>query len=115
MGTRFLLTAESPVPDATAARYFAAGVADVTVTDRIDGLPQRVVRNELVQRLERGSAPLRLLRALRSALAYRRLSGASVPQLLRSGLALRQHERLTRTQMLMAANAATCRAARWRA
>jgi nitronate monooxygenase len=105
MGTRFLLTAESPVPDATAARYFAAGVADVYVTDRIDGLPQRVVRNELTQRLEHGSAPLRLLRALSSALAYRRLSGASLPQLLRSALALRQHERLTRTQMLMAANA----------
>jgi NAD(P)H-dependent flavin oxidoreductase YrpB (nitropropane dioxygenase family) len=105
MGTRFLLTAESPVPDATAARYFAASVADVYVTDRIDGLPQRVVRNELTQRLEHGSAPLRLLRALQSALAYRRLSGASVRQLLRSALALRSHERLTRTQMLMAANA----------
>jgi NAD(P)H-dependent flavin oxidoreductase YrpB (nitropropane dioxygenase family) len=105
LGTRFLLTAESPVPDATAARYFAASVADVYVTDRIDGLPQRVVRNELTQRLEHGSAPLRLLRALQSALAYRRLSGASVRQLLRSALALRSHERLTRTQMLMAANA----------
>jgi NAD(P)H-dependent flavin oxidoreductase YrpB (nitropropane dioxygenase family) len=105
LGTRFLLTAESPVPEATAARYFAASVADVYVTDRIDGLPQRVVRNELTQRLEHGSAPLRLLRALQSALAYRRLSGASVRQLLRSALALRSHERLTRTQMLMAANA----------
>lgn len=105
MGTRFLLSAESPVPDATLARYFAANVDDIRVTTEVDGLPQRVIVNALVQRLESGSAPVRLLRALRSALAYRALSGASLRELLRSGLALRRSEKLTRTQMLMAANA----------
>ena len=105
MGTRFLLTRESPVPDVSAKRYLEAGVDDVLVTDRIDGLPQRVVRNELVDRLEKSSGPLLLLRALQSALAYRKLSGASLPELLRSAFALRQRERLTRSQMLMAANA----------
>ena len=105
MGTRFLLTRESPVPDASAKRYLEARVEDVLVTDRIDGLPQRVVRNELVDRLEHSSAPLLLWRALRSALAYRKVSGASIPELLRSGFALRRRERLTRAQMLMAANA----------
>lgn len=105
MGTRFLLTAESPVPDATLARYFAANVDDIRVTTEVDGLPQRVIVNDLVRRLESGSAPARLVRALRSALAYRRLSGASLADLLRSGLALRRSEKLTRTQMLMAANA----------
>jgi nitronate monooxygenase len=105
MGTRFLLTRESPVPDVSARRYLGARVEDVLVTDRIDGLPQRVVRNELVDRLERSSAPLLLLRALRSALAYRRLSGVSLPELLRSAFALRRRERLTRAQMLLSANA----------
>jgi NAD(P)H-dependent flavin oxidoreductase YrpB (nitropropane dioxygenase family) len=105
MGTRFLLTRESPVPDATAARYLAAGVGDVLVTDRIDGLPQRVLRNELVDRLERSGPVSLLIQALRSGLAYRRQSGASFLELLRSALALRRHERLTRSQMLMAANA----------
>jgi NAD(P)H-dependent flavin oxidoreductase YrpB (nitropropane dioxygenase family) len=105
MGTRFLLTRESPVPDVSAKRYLQARVDDVLVTDRIDGLPQRVLRNELVDRLERSSRPLLLLRALRSALAYRKLSGASLPELLRSVFALRRRERLTRSQMLMAANA----------
>ncbi len=105
MGTRFLLTRESPVPEVSAKRYLEARVDDVLVTDRIDGLPQRVVRNELVARLERSSAPLLLLRALRSALAYRKVSGASLPELLRSAFALRQRERLTRSQMLLAANA----------
>jgi NAD(P)H-dependent flavin oxidoreductase YrpB (nitropropane dioxygenase family) len=105
MGTRFLLTAESPVPDVTAARYFAAGVDDVIVTRDLDGLPQRVVLNELVRELASKGPVARLVLALRNALELRRVTGASIPDLLRSGLAMRRHERLTRTQMLMAANA----------
>ncbi|MFQ5513920.1 MAG: NAD(P)H-dependent flavin oxidoreductase [Myxococcota bacterium] len=105
MGTRFLLTRESPVPEPTRARYLRAAVDDVFVTRAVDGLPQRVVRNELVSRLESSTAVVRLLRALRSALAFRRESGASVGELLRAALRLRQHERLTRSQILMAANA----------
>jgi NAD(P)H-dependent flavin oxidoreductase YrpB (nitropropane dioxygenase family) len=105
MGTRFLLTAESPVPKVTTERYLAAAMDDVLVTRQVDGLPQRVVRNELVDRLE-SSGPVRLLiRALRSGLEFRKLSGASIPQLLRSAMALRSHEKLTRAQTLMAANA----------
>jgi nitronate monooxygenase len=105
MGTRFVLTAESPVPSATTDRFLAASVNDVLVTDRIDGLPQRVVVNELVRRLE-SSNPLALLwQALRSGLAYRKLTGASLREIFAAGLAMRRHERLTRAQMLMAANA----------
>jgi NAD(P)H-dependent flavin oxidoreductase YrpB (nitropropane dioxygenase family) len=105
MGTRFLLTAESPVPKVTTDRYLGAAVDDVLVTKQIDGLPQRVVRNELVDQLESASGLTLLLRAFRSALAFRKVSGASVADLLRSGLAMRKSERLTRSQMLMAANA----------
>jgi nitronate monooxygenase len=105
MGTRFLLTAESPVPTQTAERYLAAQVDDVLVTKQIDGLPQRVVRNELVERLESARGVASLFLAFRNALAFRKLSGASLGDLLRSGLAMRKHERLTRAQMLMAANA----------
>ena len=106
MGTRFLLTAESPVPKATAERYFKAGVNDIPITTEVDGMPQRVVMNELVQRLESSSRIGLLFRALRSALAYRKLSGASIPQLLRSALSMRRGgEKMTRSQILMAANA----------
>lgn len=105
MGTRFLLTAESPVPPVTTDRYLAASLDDVLVTSRIDGLPQRVVRNELVDRLESARGPALLWRAFESALAFRKVSGASLGELLRSGLAMRRHERLTRAQLLMAANA----------
>jgi len=105
MGTRFLLTRESPVPEATARRYLEAEVNDVIVTRQIDGLPQRVIVNELVRKLEETGPGGRLLLAARSALGFRRASGASLRELLRSALALRRSERLTRAQTLMAANA----------
>ena len=105
MGTRFLLTRESPVPRPTIERYLAAKVDDIRVTTEVDGLPQRVIVNEFVTALEAGNAVSRLARALRSGLAYRRLSGASIPELLRAAAAMRQGEKLTRTQTLMAANA----------
>jgi len=105
MGTRFLLTAESPVPPQTAQRYFAAGLIDVIVTSEIDGLPQRVIVNELVRELESKSGVAKLLFALRNALAFRRATGATLPELLRSALALQRNEKLTRAQLLMAANA----------
>jgi NAD(P)H-dependent flavin oxidoreductase YrpB (nitropropane dioxygenase family) len=105
MGTRFLMTAESPVLPDTADRYLAAGLPDVVVTSEIDGLPQRVIVNELVRKLE-GSNPIsRLLFAARNGLAFRKATGVSLLELLRSGLAMRRHEKLSRSQMLMAANA----------
>ncbi len=105
MGTRFLLTAESPVPERTTDRYLEAAIGDVLVTTQVDGMPQRVIRNELVQRLESSNALVRLLRALRSGLEYRRATGASLRDLVRSALSMRRNERLTRAQTLMAANA----------
>ena len=105
MGTRFLLTAESPVPAPTAERYFAATVNDIAVTRQVDGLPQRVILNEFVKKLE-GANPLRaFLWALRSGLEYRKMSGASVGELLSSALTMSRSEDMTRTQTLMAPNA----------
>jgi len=105
MGTRFLLTRESPVPDVTTDRYLRAAVDEIVVTREIDGLPQRVIVNELVRSLESKGTLGRLLFAVRNALAFRRVTGASLGDLLRSGLSMRRHERLSRAQLLMAANA----------
>lgn len=105
MGTRFLLTAESPVPEETAKRYFAATVNDIVVTKEVDGLPQRVIMNEFVSKLEASNALMRLVRALRSGLEYRKLTGASIRELLAAAVAMRRSQGLTRSQMLMAPNA----------
>ncbi|MFI9246403.1 NAD(P)H-dependent flavin oxidoreductase [Streptomyces sp. NPDC053086] len=104
MGTRFLLTSDSTVPDAVKARYLAAAVTDVTVTTKVDGLPHRMLRTELVDALERSGRPASLLRALRHAAAFRRESGMSWGRMVRDGLAMRHGKDMTWSQVLLAAN-----------
>lgn len=106
MGTRFLMTADSPVPQATLARYLAVkDPAAVIVSRAIDGLPQRMIRNELLDELESGSGLRRWRLAVRSGLAYRRHTGLGLGQLLGSALKMRRDGGLSAAQSLMAANA----------
>ncbi|MCB5906003.1 NAD(P)H-dependent flavin oxidoreductase [Streptomyces pinistramenti] len=104
MGTRFLLTSDSTVPDAVKARYLAASVRDVTVTTKVDGLPHRMLRTDLVTALERSGRTAALLRAVRHAAAFRKRSGLRWSQLARDGLALRRGKGLSWSQVLLAAN-----------
>ncbi|MEU6861856.1 nitronate monooxygenase [Streptomyces sp. NPDC046876] len=104
MGTRFLLTSDSTVPDAVKARYLAAGVKDVTVTTAVDGLPHRMLRTELVASLERAGRARALLRAVRHAAAFRKVSGLSWPRMVRDGLAMKHGKDLSWSQVLLAAN-----------
>ncbi|WP_406257255.1 NAD(P)H-dependent flavin oxidoreductase [Streptomyces nigra] len=104
MGTRFLLTSDSTVPDAVKARYLAATVADVTVTRAVDGLPHRMLRTELVEALERSGRVRALARAVRAAAGYRALSGTGWRRMLQEGRALRHGKDLTWSQVLLAAN-----------
>ncbi|WP_031090461.1 NAD(P)H-dependent flavin oxidoreductase [Streptomyces sp. NRRL WC-3549] len=104
MGTRFLLTSDSTVPDAVKAKYLAAGVKDVTVTTQVDGLPHRMLRTAMVDALERSGRAASTLRALRHASAFRKETGASWPQLVRDGLAMKHGKELTWSQVLLAAN-----------
>jgi NAD(P)H-dependent flavin oxidoreductase YrpB (nitropropane dioxygenase family) len=105
MGTRFLLTQESHVPPLVKARYTAATVFDTVVTTAIDGAPQRVIRTDVVDRLERAPRLLRLPRAAFAALRFRKTTGTSLRDLVREGRAMRQHQDLTLSQLAMAANA----------
>jgi len=52
MGTRFLLTSDSPVADAVKRVYLAAGLDGTVVTTRVDGMPLRVLRTTMIDRLE---------------------------------------------------------------
>ncbi|MFG2194052.1 NAD(P)H-dependent flavin oxidoreductase [Streptomyces sp. NPDC048639] len=104
MGTRFLLTSDSTVPDAVKAAYLAAAVRDVTVTRKVDGLPHRMLRSDLVDSLERSGRSRALLRAVRHAAAFRKVSGLSWRRMVRDGLALRHGKDLTWSQVLLAAN-----------
>ena len=52
-------------------------VADTVVTARIDGVPHRVLRTEFVDELEHTNAVTSLPRALRNAVAFKKMSGTS--------------------------------------
>ncbi|WP_329121741.1 NAD(P)H-dependent flavin oxidoreductase [Streptomyces sp. NBC_01353] len=104
MGTRFLLTSDSTVPDAVKARYLAATVKDVTVTTAVDGLPHRMLRTEMVAALERAGRVRALAQAVRRAAGFRRISGLSWSRMIRDGLAMKHGKDLSWSQVLLAAN-----------
>ena len=105
MGTRFLLTSDSSVPQAVKDFYLGKGVTDTVVTVQVDGVPHRVLRTELVDRLESGRGKaLALPRAGLNALRFRKLTGLSLRSMLRDGQAMRKSMDLSWSQMVMAAN-----------
>ena len=104
MGTRFLLTSDSKVPEEVKQIYLGTTLTGTVVSRAIDGAPQRVIRTRLVDGLER-SRLTRLPRAVRNALRFRRLTGASRRDLLREGRAMRKNQDLSWSQLAMAANA----------
>jgi NAD(P)H-dependent flavin oxidoreductase YrpB (nitropropane dioxygenase family) len=103
MGTRFLLTRESTVPDAVKQAYLASGLTDTVVTTRVDGRPHRVLRTALIDELERRPARS-LLHAVRNAARFHKLTGLSWPAMIRDGRSMRRANDLTWAQVIMAAN-----------
>jgi NAD(P)H-dependent flavin oxidoreductase YrpB (nitropropane dioxygenase family) len=105
MGTRFLLTQESTVPEAVKQAYLDTSVTGTVVTTAVDGYPQRVIRTALIERLERSGFFGRLVSALRHAWALSEETGTSMTDLVREGTAMKRAGRLTWPQVAMAANA----------
>ncbi len=64
---------------------------------RLDGVPHRVLRTPLVDQLDRAGRPDGWLagRSARNAVAFRRASGPTWPELIREGLAMRRGTGLT--------------------
>jgi NAD(P)H-dependent flavin oxidoreductase YrpB (nitropropane dioxygenase family) len=104
MGTRFLLTTDSPVADLVKHVYLGKTLTDTVVTTRVDGVPHRVLRTPLIDSLERSGRLPGLVRAVRNAARFRRLSGLTWPELIRQGQAMRHGTELSWSQVLMAAN-----------
>lgn len=106
MGTRFLMTRESPVPEQTKQRYVSCNdPASIIVSKALDGLPQRMIMNRMLSELERAGPAKKLLIALRNGLKFRRFTGATVLGLLKSALAMSAQGETTPAQAIMSANA----------
>ena len=104
MGTRFLLTSDSAVPDEVKRRYLAAAASDTVVTSKVDGMPHRMLRSTLTTSAERSGSLRRVPGAARQALGFKRMMGMSWRQLVAEGLASRKAQRLPWHRLLLAAN-----------
>jgi NAD(P)H-dependent flavin oxidoreductase YrpB (nitropropane dioxygenase family) len=104
MGTRFLLTQESTVPEAVKRFYLEHGLDGTVVTTRVDGMPHRVLRTQLVDHLERSSRAVGLYHAVRNAGRFQRMTKLRWRDMVREGLATKHGKEQTWSQLVMAAN-----------
>lgn len=105
MGSRFMMTSDSPVSEAVKAAYTNAGTQDIYVTAKIDGIPQRMIRNAMTDRIERGGAFARWKRGLLAGLAMKRETGASWTDMLRSARQMTSHGQMRLPEAMLAAAA----------
>ncbi|WP_280274957.1 NAD(P)H-dependent flavin oxidoreductase [Nocardia wallacei] len=104
MGTRFLLTQESTVPDAVKREYLRRGLQDTVVSLKVDGMPHRVLNTELVDRLEHSGRWRGLAAAVSNATKFKSMTGMKWSTIVRDGLAMRKAKDLSWSQVVMAAN-----------
>jgi NAD(P)H-dependent flavin oxidoreductase YrpB (nitropropane dioxygenase family) len=104
MGTRFLLTSDSTVPEAVKQRYLEASLDGTVVSTRVDGMPHRVLRTGLVEKLESGSPIRGFTAAVVNAAKFKKMSQMTWLSMIRDGLAMRHGKDLTWSQVIMAAN-----------
>lgn len=105
MGTRFLLTQESPVPATTKGVYLKATTDGIVVTTKLDGIPQRMVRSKLMDKIEKSGPIAMWLRAFEAGGQMKRQTGASWLELLRSAKGMTAHGAMPLQQAIMAATA----------
>jgi NAD(P)H-dependent flavin oxidoreductase YrpB (nitropropane dioxygenase family) len=104
MGTRFLLTSDSPVPDAIKQIYLGKRVTDTIVTTQVDGHPHRVLRTPFVDELVKTNALTSLPRAITNAIRFQKMLGTPWTQLIREALSMKRSQELSWSQVVMAAN-----------
>lgn len=104
MGTRFLLTSDSAVPDAVKAQYLERGLGDTVVSTKVDGMPHRVLRTELVEKLESGNSATALAAAAKNANKFKRMTGMKWSTMLKDGRTMRKSGERTWQQVIMAGN-----------
>jgi NAD(P)H-dependent flavin oxidoreductase YrpB (nitropropane dioxygenase family) len=107
MGTRFLLTQDSAVPDAVKQLYLERGLTDTVVTAKVDGMPHRMLRTGLVEEVEETSRLRRLGPTAKRTLEFKKDSGMSWLGLAKDGRAMKKASGRTLGQMALAANTPT--------
>ena len=105
MGTRFMMTKESPVPTAPKSAYLKAGTGEIVVSTKVDGIPQRMILNPLLKRIE-GSGKLAMwARAMEAGMEMKRQTGMSWSDVIRTAKSMTSHGEMPLAQAMLAAAA----------
>ncbi|MDR7220689.1 nitronate monooxygenase [Aminobacter aminovorans] len=108
MGTRFLMTKESPVPRSALDRYLATKDPTlIRTTTAVDGLPQRFIENAEIRRLESMSLPARLAMSMKYARQWGKESGLGPIAMAKLGLKVLSSGENSFAQTVMAPNLPT--------
>jgi NAD(P)H-dependent flavin oxidoreductase YrpB (nitropropane dioxygenase family) len=108
MGTRFLLTKDSPVPRSSLDRYLVTKDPTVIkVSTAVDGLPQRFIENDELRRLERMSLPAKLAVSAKYARKWGKEAGLGPLGMAKLGLKVMSGDEGGFRQTVMAANLPT--------
>lgn len=105
MGTRFMMTSDSPVPDVTKARYVGSEVTKIPVSTKLDGLPQRMIMNGTLADLEKASKLGMLITAMKNGLKYKAQTGMSMGETIKTAWGMAAKTDMTLGQTMMAGNA----------
>ncbi|WP_378951478.1 NAD(P)H-dependent flavin oxidoreductase [Mesorhizobium sp. ANAO-SY3R2] len=108
MGTRFLMTKESPVPRSALDRYLATKDPTlIRTTTAVDGMPQRFIENAEIKRLENMGLPARLAMSMKYARQWGKESGLGPIAMAKLGLKVLSSGENSFAQTVMAPNLPT--------
>ena len=105
MGTRFMMTSDSPTPRATINKYLeVSNTQSIRTTTAVDGMPHRMIDNDFVRRLESAGPLGRLMLALGSARKWKAQTGMSTIHMVRTFVRAVKEDPSAISQVVMAAN-----------
>lgn len=107
MGTRFLLTSDSQVPDEIKKIYLDAGLNGTVVTRKADGVPHRLLRTEFINELETTNTVKRFFGSAKRGLEFKKMSGMNWTSFIKDGIAMKKSSGRSLAQMAQAANTPT--------
>ena len=106
MGTRFMMTRDSGVPEVTLQRYLTSKDAEkIQISHLVDGMPQRMIPNEYLAMLEKASSFKRLRIALSLALQWKAQTGMTLQHAFSVLWQAFRDDASSTAQTVMAANA----------
>jgi NAD(P)H-dependent flavin oxidoreductase YrpB (nitropropane dioxygenase family) len=90
MGTRFTVTQESPIPEASKQLYLRATEEDTVLTPFVTGTRARGLKNKLGELAERGGQKISMAQTIRYALEVSRSFKVPLWKVLSSGLRMKK-------------------------